>query len=163
MRFDAVTKVWVLILVQGLFAPAFAAQPETTQTPEQVVRIQLEALRNNDSPARDAGIAIVFGFASPPNRAQTGPLERFVKMIRTNYADLLNHRESRLFKTQHENDQAIQPVEVTSKNGLSFRYLFILRRYPLPQGRCWLTDGVIGKPAEAQRSAAWTANGFRIQ
>lgn len=49
-------------------------EPDPRYTPERVVRIQLEALQRND-------IETTFGFASPANRAQTGPLERFVQMI----------------------------------------------------------------------------------
>jgi len=147
----------MMALILGSAAPVAnaGALPQPGYTPAQAVRLQLEALRENDRPAPDAGIATVFGFASPSNRQQTGPLPRFVKMIRGNYADLLGHRQARLFSTQYEDDQAIQPVEVISSAGVSFRYLFILRRYQLPQGRCWLTDGVVGKPVDARRSAAW--------
>lgn len=156
------TLVLLLPLLVAV-APTPTPVPQASLTPEAVVRLQLDALRDNNRPSADSGIATVFGFASPPNRAQTGPLPRFVKMIRSNYADLLNHREARLFKTQFEAGQAIQPVEVISKDGASFRYLFILRRYDLPQGRCWLTEGVVGKPVDAQRSAAWTPQYLALQ
>lgn len=161
MKFDTLMRALVLSL--ALTPAAEAAQPQSALTPETTVRLQLEALRDNDHPEKDAGIATVFAFASPPNRAQTGPLNRFVKMIHGNYADLIDHREARLLKTQFEDAQAIQPVEVISRSGVRYRYLFILRQYTLPQGRCWLTDGVIGKPAEAQRSAAWTQQKLTVE
>lgn len=136
-------------LLLGLFSTAVLAAPvpKPAQTPDEVVRIQLEALRNNDTPTPDAGIAIVFAFASPPNRAQTGPLSRFVPMLRKDYPDLLQHRQSRLFALVTETDHVVQPVEIVSRGGETFRYLFLLRQYDLPQGKCWLTDGVIGRPA----------------
>lgn len=138
-----------------LSAPAMAAPaPQAAQTPAEVVSIQLQALRDNDTPTPDAGIAIVFAFASPPNRGETGPLPRFTKMIREGYPDLLRHRESKLFATVTEDDHVVQPVEIVSRKGETFRYLFILRQYDLPQGKCWLTDGVIGRPATQDRPAA---------
>lgn len=138
-----------------LSAPAMAAPaPQADQTPAEVVSIQLQALRHNDTPTPDAGIALVFEFASPPNRRETGPLPRFTTMIREGYPDLLRHRESRLFATVTEDDHVVQPVEIVSRKGETFRYLFILRQYPLPQGKCWLTDGVIGRPVADGSPAA---------
>lgn len=145
---------------------AWATQPGAPQpalTPQAAVRIQLDALRHNDRPARDAGIATVFAFASPQNREQTGPLQRFTTMIHAHYADMIGHRKATVLETQYQDDQAIQPVEVLAASGVTYRYLFILRRYELPQGQCWLTDGVIGKPAEAQRSAALTTGELAIK
>src|SRR6185437_12206552 len=46
--------------------------PKPELTPGQVVEIQLEALQFNDKPAKDAGIATTFRFASPGNRKATG-------------------------------------------------------------------------------------------
>jgi len=44
--------------------------PTPALTPAEVVRIQLEALRNNDEQNR--GIEVAFRFASPANRAKEG-------------------------------------------------------------------------------------------
>ena len=55
-------------------------QPNPNLTPEDVIRIQVEALQNNDS--QDTGIEITFRFASPANRQLTGPLNRFKRMVR---------------------------------------------------------------------------------
>jgi len=66
------------------------AAPSPRLSPKQVVRVQVEALRSND--ATDAGIALVFRFASPQNRQTTGPLSRFAQMTRTSLDRLmLNH------------------------------------------------------------------------
>jgi hypothetical protein len=53
--------------------------PTPGLTPGQVVQIQLEALRLNDS--RNRGIEVAFRFASPDNKLHTGPLPRFISMI----------------------------------------------------------------------------------
>ena len=54
--------------------------PDPALSPGDVVRIQLEALRRNDE--QDRGIAVAFRFASPANRTNTGPLSRFIAMIK---------------------------------------------------------------------------------
>ena len=54
-----------------------ATEPGPDLTPEQVIAIQLNALKNNDRPATDHGIRITFNFASPGNKASTGPLATF--------------------------------------------------------------------------------------
>ena len=59
-----------------------APVPKPELTPEQVVEIQVEALRKNDVPTPDAGIATTFRFASPGNRKVTGPLERFAPIVK---------------------------------------------------------------------------------
>jgi hypothetical protein len=45
--------------------------PNAQLTPDQVFKIQLEALRTNDE--NDRGIEITFRFASPANKRSTGP------------------------------------------------------------------------------------------
>ncbi len=143
-----------LLCMQGA---AFAAepasqfrQPHPSLTPQQVVQVQLDALKSVDQPAKDAGFATVFGFASPENRAQTGPLPRFSKMIQSGFGEMLNHKSARLQATVQQQDEALQPVEITSVGGKVYRYVFVLRRQHLEDCRgCWYTDGVIPQdPAE---------------
>ena len=49
-------------------------RPSAEHAPQEVVRIQMEALRYNDE--KNRGIEIAFRFASPSNKADTGPLPR---------------------------------------------------------------------------------------
>src|SRR3954451_2111401 len=66
-------------------------KPARSLSPGEVVKIVMNALRDND--AKDGGIAITFDFASPQNKKVTGPLERFVPMVKTPaYAPMLNHK-----------------------------------------------------------------------
>lgn len=124
--------------------------PSPDLSPGEVVRIQLEALRHNDKPEPDAGIAVVFRFTSPGNRAQSGPLPRFSEMIRNGYPEMLNHREVHLPPPLIQDDEAIQPVEVVAKNGAAHRYLFILsRQTEPPYAGCWMTDSVLTDPDPA--------------
>jgi len=136
------------LLLMPMLAPASSLrEPHPELSPEDVVRIQLDALRDNDRPSPDSGVALVFRFASPGNRAQTGPLPRFAEMIHSGYAEMLNHREARLHQGLVQGDEAIQPVELLARDGSAHRYLFILSRQAEPPcAGCWMTDSVLADP-----------------
>lgn len=145
------------LLIAGLLwagaAMAAAPQPDPKLSPSQVVGFQLDALREVDRPVPDAGFATVFRFTSPENRAQTGPVERFSKMIREGYGELINHRSARLLATIQQGEEALQPVEITSRAGRVIRYVFLLRRVDAgPYAGCWMTDGVV-QPEDAGQSS----------
>merc|ERR1719486_1383064 len=57
--------------------------PTPDASGDDVVRSQLWYLQQGD-------IASCFLFASPENKAQTGPLDRFEAMIRNGYRDMLH-------------------------------------------------------------------------
>lgn len=97
-----------ILLLIFVLAPqhAVGAEPETipSLSPQDVVRIQLEALRADR-------IDIVFKFASPRNKAHTGPLSRFVGMLKSpTYAAMLNHRAVVYGPFRKESGQAFQTV-----------------------------------------------------
>lgn len=133
-------------------AAAPAPKPDPALDPAAVVRIQLEALAHVDEPARDAGIATVFRFASPGNQAQTGPLKHFADLIRHSYAEMLNHKSATLLPVVVDGNQALQAVELIDRAGTPHRYVFILHRQEAaPFKGCWMTDGVINSADEANR------------
>ena len=148
-------RAMLLLLAVALLSSAAVAQgpqPNPGLTPRQVVQLQLDALRTVDRPQRDAGFATVFRFTSPENREQTGPLPRFSKMLREGFGEMLNHRSASLPPTLQEADQALQPVEIVSLGGRTYRYVFVLRLQTEGdyQG-CWMTDGVVPQDS-GQRS-----------
>ena len=66
--------------------------PNPNLQPKNVVEIQLQSLQRNDEPIPDAGIFQTWAFAHPNNRFMTGPIERFLLMMKSqNYKDMLNH------------------------------------------------------------------------
>lgn len=139
--------IWPLSVLAQFAAPA---NPSPGLSPSDVVRIQLDALQHNDTPEPDAGIAVVYRFSSPGNRAQTGPLPRFSEMIRSGYPEMLNHREAHLPPPLIQDGEAIQPVEVVGRDGAAYRYLFILsRQTEPPYTGCWMTDSVVADPEVA--------------
>lgn len=79
LRLAGVTTVLLALAFAGSARGAELA-PDPALDPADAVRIQVQALAENG--ADDAGIALTFRFASPDNRRQTGPLERFVAMVK---------------------------------------------------------------------------------
>jgi hypothetical protein len=119
--------------------------PSPDLTPEQVVKIQLTAMEHNDDPTPDAGLATTFHFASPGNQKQTGPLEKFIKMVKSDaYGPLINHKSAELGKT-HTDDHTTQIlVKITGSDNHVSLFLFVLSKQPDGQYKdCWMTDGVM--------------------
>ena len=67
-------------------------KPNSNLEPFDVLLIQLNSLKNNNSPYKDAGIEQAWEFAHPNNKIVTGPLDKFKKMIHgENYKILIDH------------------------------------------------------------------------
>ena len=79
-------------------------KPHQTLSPQEVVQIQLEALKNNAEWGNDRGIGICFQFASPKNPISTGSLNRFMQI----YQPMLNARSYQQSPMKIEGDSAIQ-------------------------------------------------------
>lgn len=133
-------------------APTFAGEQPTEPNPkltaEAVVAAQLHALAHNDEPQPDQGIRIAFRFASPDNKKTTGPVDRFIRMVRgPTYALMLNHRSARFGEMMMVEDSARQKVTLTTADGGRATYVFILSKQPGPPcPGCWMTDAVIRTP-----------------
>ena len=118
-----------------------ALVPEPRLSPGEVIRIQLEALRHNDE--QDRGIEVAFRFASPANRAHTGPLPRFVRMIRQGpYALMLDFRKARYGTVEVREGQARQRVTLTGARARVSYWFFLSRQSEAPFADCWMTDAV---------------------
>ena len=125
-------------------------KPDPELSPEEVVRIQIEALQNNDE--ADSGIQITFRFASPANKQATGPLFRFAELVKNPiYSPMLNHKLAEYGPLEKDGDTAIQRVTIVEHDGSATVYLFSLSRQSEPpcQG-CWLTDSVTVVPTRSQ-------------
>jgi hypothetical protein len=118
--------------------------PAPELAPEQVVRIQLNALRHND--AQNRGIEVAFRFASPDNKLSTGPLPRFISMIQQGpYNLMLAYENVAYHPVEVVEDQARQRVTLLG-SGLAIDYEFYLSRQTQGACRgCWMTDAVVPK------------------
>jgi hypothetical protein len=119
--------------------------PRAEYSPEQVVQIVMDALQNND--AADSGIVTTFNFASPGNKEVTGPVARFIPMVKTPaYKPMLNFRSAEYGKLELADDKTTgeQTVTLIAANGDVATYLFRLSKQPDGEFKgCWMTDGVI--------------------
>ncbi len=122
--------------------------PGANLSPEQVITIQLEALHHNDTPTKDSGIATAFAFASPGNREATGPLARFIELVKSSqYKAMLNYRSVERDAIINHEGVAHQRVSIIDAQGNRAVFVFIVSRQTdgaCPN--CWLTDGVVRVP-----------------
>jgi hypothetical protein len=120
--------------------------PSPEFSPDNVVRIQLEALQHKDR--TNKGIETTFNFASPDNKKVTGPLSRFIKLVRNQpYSAMLNHQSAEYEPVKISGDTAVQRVKLIGSDGSSIIYIFKLsRQSAAPYENCWMTDAVTVEP-----------------
>lgn len=127
--------------------------PNRDLSPAAVVRAQLEGLA--DAKADGLGILQCYCFASPGNRAVTGPLERFGRMVRQGqFACLGQPRATLVGDPQLDGRLAKLLVTVVDQHEQVHIFTFILfKQLDPPFKDCWMTEGVypfgqLGKPAD---------------
>lgn len=122
------------------------AYPTPDISPEQVIEIQLDGMQHCDLPTKDHGIEIAFRFASPANKAATGPLSRFARMIHNPlYACMLNFKRAKFEPHNMRGDEWKISI-VNDVNGQERTSVFIwkLSKQTVdPVRGCWMTDSVI--------------------
>ncbi|MGF1511303.1 MAG: DUF4864 domain-containing protein [Myxococcota bacterium] len=131
-----------------LAALNFDQQPTPALSAVEVVQLQLDALQASPETPNHAGIRLAFRFASPSNRAVTGPVNRFIPMVKSEaYAPLLGFDRASLAVIEETSDQAKFLVELQRGTRL-YHYLWeVSRQATEPYQGCWMTDAVV--PVEA--------------
>ena len=82
----------IFLILISFSLKADMIKPNSSIKALDVILIQLKALQNNDFPFENAGIEQTWEFAHPNNRAFTGPLDNFIRMIKNpSYSMMLNH------------------------------------------------------------------------
>lgn len=125
-----------------------AELPHPSLTAHDVVMIQLAALQQNDEPESNHGIAIAWNFASPSNKENTGPIERFELMVQNDrFRPLINSRRFEIRTHYQQEAEAEFLVMIEDFNGevYSFMVELSLQKYPPYEG-CWMTDAVVPMP-----------------
>lgn len=119
--------------------------PDPGLTAGDVVRIQLDALADNDSPHPDAGIEITFRFASPGNKEITGPLPKFIALVKNPiYRPMINHTDAAYGQSLLREGQTLLPVVLTAIDGSKAGYVFVLGQHDLDSCKsCWMTESVM--------------------
>ena len=152
-----------LVLLMSMLTPLFGSvasqhgnqslpMPDTSLQPGDVVKIVIDSLANNDDPYPDAGIAATFNFASPANKVITGPLERFIAMVKGPvYGVLVDHKSSELSEVILRGSQAYQFVRLISSDDIEVYFVFGLGLQTDGEYKdMWMTEAVspVQKPED---------------
>ena len=120
-------------------------KPNSNLKPFDVLTIQLDSLKNNNNPYKDAGIEQTWEFAHPINKASTGPLERFKKMIYSdNYKILISHENNNVVILKESGEKLVYKVNILSKDKKKYYYIWQIEKVK-QEGLlkdCWMTTGV---------------------
>ena len=120
-------------------------KPNSNLKPFDVLMIQLNSLKNNNNPYKDAGIEQTWEFAHPNNKAFTGPLKKFKQMIYSDsYKILISHESTKAEKIEETSNRLVFKVYVLSKDKKKYYYIWQIEKVEI-EGKfkdCWMTTGV---------------------
>ena len=140
-------KYFFLIIILFIFNKSNAdiLQPSPLYEPEEVISIQLSALKINDQPYPNAGIEQTWEFAHPSNKKFTGPLSNFTNMIYSKYYSImLNHINHKIIFIKKNDNTAYYFVEIVDNIGNKYGFQWTVQKI-LSNGEyknCWMTIGV---------------------
>ena len=140
-----VIVIFFLAVMFIVTAKADLVKPNNEIKPYQVVKIQLKGLMNNDIPNKNSGIEQTWEFAHPSNKKYTGPLSKFVNLLKSeNYNMLLNHLESEIIEVFKTNDKYGFEVIILGNDKNYYKFQWIVEKYynEGPLKDCWLTTSV---------------------
>ena len=116
--------------------------PNDSILPDEVIKIQLDALMDNDGDFKDSGIEQTWNFAHPNNKKNTGPLPNFKMMIKGNsYQMLLNHLSHTITNVGNSDKWAQFEVIILDKEKIYHKFNWQVEKYrdEGPLKDCWLT------------------------
>jgi hypothetical protein len=123
---------------------ASADSPSPELSPEDVIRFQVGALSGKGD--RSQRIKRCYRFASPANRQNTGPIEKFERMIRSpEYAALLDARRFLVGRAHVESPELVHLLVtlVDGDGNLTCYRCFLTKQSEPPYRNCWMTDAVV--------------------
>ena len=126
------------------FSKADLIKPNITLKPFDILMIQLNSLKNNNVPFKDAGIEQTWVFAHPNYKRMTSPLEKFKKMIYgKSYEMLIGHENNEIVVLNETNNRSVYKVYILSKEK---KYYYIWQIEKVRQEgnlkNCWMTTSV---------------------
>ena len=138
-------KLITLFFLLTSISNAELIKPNVSLEPFDVLTIQLNSLKNNNKPYKDAGIEQTWEFAHPNNKAMTGPLDKFKKMIYSeSYKILISHQSAEITILKETEDISVYKVTVLTKNKKKYYYIWQVEKV-LSEGKlknCWMTTSV---------------------
>ena len=138
-------KLIVFFFISTNISSADLIKPNSNLKPFDVLMIQLNSLKNNNSPYKDAGIEQTWEFAHPINKASTGPLKRFKQMIYSDsYKILISHQNNKIIILKESVNKFVYKVYVLSKHKKKYYYIWQIEKVEREGNLkdCWMTIGV---------------------
>jgi hypothetical protein len=136
-------KYFILIILLNFtnFLYADIVKPTKNLTAYDVIKIQLNALKNNNKPNKNFGIKQTWVFAHPENKKFTGPYKRFEKMLLGNqYNALINHESHKIKLIMNSKNKYIYSVELISNDKKMYLYEWHLEKSTTAEcSNCWFT------------------------
>ena len=138
-------KLIVFFFLFTSISSADLIKPNSNLKPFDVLMIQLNSLKDNNKPYKDAGIEQAWEFAHPNNKKITGPLDKFKEMIYgENYKILISHENTEITILKEKEDISVFKVIVLTKNKEKYYYIWQVEKVLL-EGElknCWMTTSV---------------------
>ena len=139
------SKFILFFLLLTNISNADLLKPNTSLDPIEVLKIQLNSLKNNHVPYKDAGIEQTWEFTHPDNKKFTGPLSNFKILIYSDvYKILLNHVSYKIEILMETNIKHVFLVNILTKKNENFYYKWQISKMD-NEGElkdCWLTTTV---------------------
>ena len=141
-------KLVLIFFIITNISNADLIKPQPTLKPLDVLLIQLNSLKNNNTPYSDAGIEQTWEFAHPNNKIITGPLERFKQMIYSeSYEVLISHKNSEIIILKETENLSIYKVIILSKDKKKYYYIWNVEKVLFDKNfkDCWMTT-IVSNP-----------------
>ena len=139
----------IIFIFAGMFilttAKADLIKPNSEIGPNQVVKIQLNGLMKNDEPNLNNGIKQTWEFAHPSNKKYTGPLSKFITLLKgQNYKMLINHLDNEIIEIFKTSNKYGFEVTILSNDKNYYQFQWVVEKYyeEGPLKDCWLTISV---------------------
>ena len=150
-------RLFILLILVIVNSPAHSEliKPNPDIDPVDVIKIQLNSLKDNNIPYDDAGIKQTWEFAHPNTRKFTGPLENFTNMMYSRaYIVMINHSSHNITKVSQKENIAFFFIELTDKLGNKFGFTWTVQKVlnNTDFKNCWMTTGV-SQPISLAKSA----------
>ena len=136
--------IFFIILNFTNFLYADIIKPAKNLTAYDVIKIQLNALKKNNKPDKNFGIKQTWAFAHPSNKINTGPFDRFQKMLQGDqYKMLLNHESHKIKLIMSSKNKYIYSVELITNEKKMYFYDWYLEKGTVKScNNCWFTSTV---------------------
>ena len=133
----------ILLIVKSTHAELL--KPSPNLEPQEIISIQLKALKDNNNPYKNSGIEQTWEFAHPSNRKFTGPLLKFTKMMYSpSYKIMLDHLKHNIILLSEQENVSYFFIELTDKMGNEYGFQWAVEKVIINGkfNECWMTSAV---------------------